>query len=96
MISSNDDEVKAEENEQEIEIIRTDSQSIINVSATDRISKLIQNILILVAFGQIKADQSMQQSRKEEEYYLWSLLFGIESQSLRLAVMIMIVIDSNK
>ena len=70
MISSNDDEVKVEENEHEIEIIRTDSQSIINVSATDRISKLIQNILILVAFGQIKADQSMQQSRKEEGYCL--------------------------
>ena len=96
MISSSDDEVKAEENEQEIEIIRIDFQNTINVPATDRISKLIQNILILVAFGQIKADQSMQQSRKEEEYYLWSLLSGIESQSLRLAVMIMIVIDLNK
>ena len=70
MISSSDEEVKAEENEQEIEIIRIDSQSIINVPATDRISKLIQNTLILVAFGQIKADQSMQQSRKEEEYCL--------------------------
>ena len=96
MISSSDDEVKAEENEQEIEIIRIDFQNTINVPATDRISKLIQNILILLAFGQIKADQSMQQSRKEEEYYLWSLLSGIESQSLRLAVMIMIVIDLNK
>ena len=70
MISSSDEEVKAEENEQVIEIIRIDSQNTINVPATDRISKLIQNILILVAFGQIKADQSMQQSRKEEEYCL--------------------------
>ena len=37
MISSSDEEVKAEENEQEIEIIRIDSQNTINVSATDRI-----------------------------------------------------------
>ena len=70
MISSSDEEVKVEENEHEIEIIRIDSQNTISVPATDRISKLIQNILILVAFGQIKADQSMQQSRKGEEYYL--------------------------